>query len=238
MVCRNNETLSWPRTDSITDSRMTSDSIEDDRSSASTTSIEDFGEGLEAGLDDISNNEDHCLDDIAPSEHIPPAVQSIVQGDLRVRSDTMPDIVEEKSSEGSTEEPMSNESDRRAATPATPIVELGIVSVDDESISNEIENSPVLIQRAGSSGDELELNAVETVPCDPGRKVSDKEWVLEAAAALMQKGISGEWKEIIETWVLLQRNWDRIEVRHFLLTEIERAPDKHHLGNRPIAEAN
>ncbi len=51
---------------------------------------------------------------------------------------------------------------------------------------------------------------------DGGSKAAqDREWVLAAAATLEQRGEGKIWAEIISTWVLLQRKWEKNEVRSF-----------------------
>lgn len=61
-------------------------------------------------------------------------------------------------------------------------------------------------------------NDMEVCPHGPGHEVAkDKEWVMIMASNLKQRGKGEVWVEVVETWVLLQRMWDRVEVCSFYI---------------------
>ncbi len=91
---------------------------------------------------------------------------------------------------------------------------------NQEVFDNGITETLTSIETEACSGNGGGSVAVEKHPCnsdDSSREVlRDLEWVILAATIMKQNGKEGDWEEIIDIWVRLQRTWERIKVRTVL----------------------
>lgn len=120
-------------------------------------------------------------------------------GNGLVGNDTAPDLAVSMSESGCVNGLVGND------TTSDPAASIDEQQKDSESSTHEAEypTNP-------------RPNDMEVCPHGPGREVAkDKEWVMIMASNLKQRGKGEVWVEVVETWVLLQRMWDRVEVCSF-----------------------
>lgn len=120
-----------------------------------------------------------------------------------VEKNTTPDLAASMSESGCENGLVGNDTTNLAASIDKP-------QKDSESGTHEAEPST-----------DPTPNDLEGCPHEPGREVAqDKEWVTIMASNLKQRGKGEVWVELADTWVLLQRMWDRVEVCSFSIDPI------------------
>ncbi len=163
--------------------------------------------------------------DIVPSDNNPPNVQLKESSSYNI--DTAPDIHERPG--GNTDVHMGSGSECGDKQVGNDMITDHAMSVDETQKNGDTHN----VETSTGPGP----NTTEDCPADPGCEVEqDKRWVLLAVAILRQRGKGKVWEEILNTWILLQRSWERVEVR-LIHDDSVYIPEKP-LSPRPIAEAN
>lgn len=196
---------------------MATNSSEDHESTDfNSPAIEDLEDYLTLQSKDISIEENQNLNEIVPFKNVHTDVQPTEanQGDPHAPTVIMSDVEKDRPAERNVEEFLRIESE--SENNATP-----------DHVASVKEMKEVI-----TSGTNGRCKAVEN---NPGREVPQVEdWVLIIAAILKQRGKEMEWEEIVNCWVILQQNWDRVEVSQFRTQFHEGGA---HLINRPTAEA-
>ncbi len=210
-------------------------SDDDDRSSVSIPSDIDENEQLSKEvLDGMSDEENQDFGTTTPSEDMQTDVQSneIIAGDLHVTESDPEKCLRTESKNGyvgndatpdraASGRKESEDGEGKGATSITDDVPMVLdptitdteAQVNDEVLRSKSDNVPTSIRTGVRSEDETQSGDHPRNSGKPGHAVvQDREWVLLAAVILMKNGKGKEWAEIVDTWVRLQRSWEKIEV--------------------------
>ncbi len=97
-----------------------------------------------------------------------------------------------------------------------PVIANGQAKADAEAVSTEVMDVSMSIGAEAGSGNGGQSAAGEDLLSNtngPGHEVlGDRDWWLLAVTILKKNGKEAEWKEIVDTWVRLQRSWEDVKV--------------------------